>query len=205
MTDKLVPVFDIGGVFVDWNPLYLFRKLFDSEEEAVWFHDTIFTPQLNLEFDAGKPFAEGVAEQSARFPKYRQQILAFDERWNEMVGGYIADTIALHDELIDAGLPSYAITNFSAEKFGTIFETWPFITKFDGIVVSGMEGLIKPDYRIYYLFMDRFGLTPEQCVFIDDSEPNVVAARKLGMKACHFTGPGQLRKDLRALGLPLTE
>jgi 2-haloacid dehalogenase len=205
MTDPLVPVFDLGGVFVDWNPLYLFRKLFDSEAEAVWFHENIFTPRLNLEFDAGKPFAEGVAEQSLLFPRFRQQIVAFDARWQEMVGAFHDDTIALHDELMAAGLKTYAITNFSAEKFSTIFESWPFIARFDGIVVSGMEGLIKPDYRIFYLFLERFGLRASQCVFIDDSEPNVVAAGKLGMHALHFTGAVQLRKDLRGLGLPLAE
>ena len=43
MTDTLVPVFDLGGVFVDWNPMYLFRKLFDSEEDAQWFQDNICT------------------------------------------------------------------------------------------------------------------------------------------------------------------
>ena len=71
------------------------------------------------------------------------------------------------------------------------------------MVVSGLEKLVKPDPRIYRVFCERYGMAPESCVFIDDSEPNVIAARKFGMKAIHFTTPEALRKELIALGLPL--
>jgi 2-haloacid dehalogenase len=69
--------------------------------------------------------------------------------------------------------------------------------------VSGLEGLVKPDPRIYRVFCERYGLAPDSCVFIDDSEPNIVAARKFGMHGVHFKDPATTRKELIALGLPL--
>lgn len=198
-----IPVFDLGGVFVEWNPMLLFRKLFPSEEEAQWFYDNICTKDWNLEFDAGDIFAEGVARLTTRFPKYWREIQAFDHRWTETVGPFIDGTIKIHDELIEAEVPTFAITNFSWEKWVSRLGHWPFLEKFDGVVVSGLEDLVKPDPRLYRVFCDRYALAPESCVFIDDSEPNVVAARRFGMQAIHFTDAKTLRKELIALGLPL--
>jgi len=203
MSDTLVPVFDLGGVFVDWNPMYLFRKLFPTEEEAQWFHDTICTTDWNLEFDAGDIYAEGVAKLITRFPRYWREIQAFDLRWKETFNGIIQGTVDIHDELIAADIPTFAITNFSWEKWVSCLPEWPFLEKFDGVVVSGLERLVKPDYRIYRVFCERYGVAPQSCVFIDDSEPNVHAARKIGMNAIHFTSPQALRSELIGFGFPL--
>ena len=203
MIDPPVPVFDIGGVFIEWNPMWLFRKLFATEEDAQWFHDAICTPSWNLEFDAGDIFAEGVARLTARFPKYWREIQAFDTRWEETCGAFIEGTIAIHDELVAKDMPTFAITNFSWEKWVSRLGKWPFLEKFDGIVVSGLEHLVKPDPRIFRLFCERYSLAPEACVFIDDSEMNIVAARKFGMQAIQFTGAETLRRELIGLGLPL--
>lgn len=203
MSDYLVPVFDLGGVFVDWNPIYLFRKLFDTEEEAQWFQDNICTRDWNLEFDAGDIYAEGVARLITRYPRYWREIQAYDLRWKETFGDFIHGTIAIHDELVAADIPTFAITNFSWEKWMTCLGEWPFLEKFDGVVVSGLERLVKPDPRIFRVFCERYGLAPESCVFIDDNEANVVSARSTGMQALHFTTAETLRAELLALGLPL--
>jgi 2-haloacid dehalogenase len=203
MDDTLIPVFDLGGVFVDWNPIYLYRKLFPSEEEAQWFLDNVCTKDWNLTFDAGAIYAEGVAELISRFPRYWREIKAYDERWDEQFGDIIEGTVAIHDELVKADLPTFAITNFSWEKWMTRLGNWPFLEKFDGIVVSGLEGLVKPDPRIFRVFCERYGVAPESCVFIDDNKVNVESAKTFGMKAIHFTEPKALRKELIALGLPL--
>ncbi len=199
-----IPVFDLGNVFVEWDPMLLFRKLFATEEEAQWFHDNICTPDWNLEFDAGDTFDIGVAKLITRFPKYWREIQAFDLRWKETVGPFIQGTIAIHDELIAADIPTFAITNFSREKWISCLGEWPFLEKFDGVIVSGIEGVVKPDPRIFRIFCERYALAPESCVFIDDSPINVAAAQKHGMEAIHFTGDTKaLRKRLIELGLPL--
>jgi 2-haloacid dehalogenase len=203
MSEPLVPVFDLGGVFVDWNPMYLFRKLFADEEEAQWFQDSVCTLDWNLTFDAGDIYSEGVARLITRFPRYWREIQAYDTRWKETLGELKHGTIAIHDELVAAEIPTFAITNFSWEKWVSCLPDWPFLEKFDGVVVSGLEGLVKPDPRIYRVFCERYGLSPESCVFIDDSEPNVVSARKFGMQAIHFSTPEALRAELISHGLPL--
>lgn len=205
MSEPLVPVFDIGGVFVDWNPLHLFRKLFDTEEDAQWFGDTICTKDWNLEFDAGDIYAEGVAKLITRHPRYWREIQAYDTRWRETIGGTFEGTVAIHDELIAAEIPTFAITNFSWEKWVSMLGEWSFLEKFDGVVVSGLERIVKPDPRIYRVFCERYGLAPEACVFIDDSEPNVISARRTGMEAIHFTSPEALREELIGYGLPLSK
>lgn len=201
--DLLVPVFDIGGVLFDWNPLYLYRKMFDTEEEAVWFCENICTPEWNIGIDAGESYARAVTRKTAEFPRYWREIEAFNSRWDEMNGGIIEGTVAIHDELIAKDLPTFAITNFSWEKWQSVLPKFPFMEKFDGVVVSGLEGLVKPDPRIFKVFSERYGLAPENCVFIDDSEANILVAGKLGFKTVHFTSPEQCRADLIAHGLPL--
>lgn len=203
MPATLIPVFDLGNVFARWDPMFLFRKLFASEEEARWFLDNVCTLDWNLEFDAGELYAQGVAKLITRHPKYWREIQAFDLRWKETFGEIIAGTVAIHEELMAAGLKTYAITNFSWEKWITCLPDWPFLEKFDGVIVSGLEGLVKPDPRIFRLFCERFGVAPQDCVFIDDSDANVLGARKVGMKAVHFTTPELLRAELIGLGLPL--
>ena len=203
MSETPVPVFDLGGVFVDWNPMYLFRKLFPTEEEAQWFQDNICTKDWNLEFDAGETYAEGVAKLITRHPRYWREIQAYNLRWKETLGEFIQGTIDIHNELIEQEIPTFAITNFSWEKWVSCLPDWPFLEKFDGVIVSDLEKLVKPDPRIYRVFCERYGLAPESCVFIDDNPINVASARHFGMHAIHFTAADNLRSELKALGLPL--
>jgi 2-haloacid dehalogenase len=78
---------------------------------------------------------------------------------------------------------------------------YPFLDAFSGLVLSGDVGINKPDPRIYAILCERHGLDPAACVFIDDSERNVQAARDHGMAAVHFTDAASLSASLRALGL----
>ena len=82
-------------------------------------------------------------------------------------------------------------------------QRFPFINDFDGSIVSGHEGVCKPDPAIYALLFERYSITPERAVFIDDKLENVEAARRLGMHGIHFTDPQALPSALRALGLPV--
>ncbi|HEV3504119.1 MAG TPA: HAD family phosphatase, partial [Actinomycetes bacterium] len=146
----------------------------------------------------GRPFAAGVAELVERFPAHAAAIAAYHERWPEMLGGDIPGTVELLAELRAAGVPLYALTNWSAETFGIARERYEFLEWFDGVLVSGEERLIKPDPAIFELMVDRFGLDPGSTLYVDDSAANVAAAERLGFDAVRFTSPGQLRRDLAA-------
>lgn len=196
-------VFDIGNVLVDWNPRFLYRKIFPDEAEMEWFLGHVCTPAWNLEQDRGRSFKEALALLIAQYPHYEAAIRAFDERWTETISGPIAGTVALLESLRQQGVPDYAITNFSHEKFGIAKARFPFLAEFRGTIVSGEEKLLKPDPAIYRLLFDRYGLNPSECVFIDDSAANVEGARTVGMHALHFTGPERLTQELCDLGFPV--
>ena len=191
-------VFDLGGVLIDWDPRYLYRKLLADEGEVEEFLATVCTPEWNAEQDRGRPFAEGVAELVERHPAHAAAIAAFHERWPEMLGGDIPGAVELLAELRATGVPLYALTNWSAETFVVARERFAFLDWFDGLLVSGEERIIKPDPAIFELLLDRFGLDPGSTFYVDDSPANVAAAAALGLDAVRFTGPGQLRRDLAA-------
>ena len=189
-------VFDLGGVLIDWDPRYLYRKLLADEAAVEEFLATVCTPVWNAEQDRGRPFAEGVAELVEHHPAHAAAIAAYFDRWEEMLGGEIGGTVELLAELRAAGMPLYALTNWSAETFVIARERFELLSWFDGVVVSGEERMIKPDPAFFRLLLDRFGLAPEATFYVDDSEPNVAAARALGLDAVRFTGPEQLRREL---------
>ena len=191
-------VFDLGGVLIDWDPRYLYRKLLADEGEVEEFLATVCTPEWNAEQDRGRPFAKGVAELVERHPAHAAAIAAFHERWPEMLGGDIPGAVELLAELRATGLPLYALTNWSAETFVVARERFAFLDWFDGLLVSGEERIIKPDPAIFELLLDRFGLDPGSTFYVDDSPANVAAAAALGLDAVRFTGPGRLRRDLAA-------
>ena len=194
-------VFDLGGVLIDWDPRYLYRKLLADEAAVEEFLATVCTPEWNAEQDRGRPFAEGVAELVERHPVHAAAITAYHERWPEMLGGAVGGTVEVLAELRAAGVPVYALTNWSAETFGIARERFEFLAWFDGLLVSGEERMIKPDPAIFRLLLDRFGLDPGATFYIDDSPANVAAADRLGFDAVRFTSPAQLRRDLEARGL----
>ena len=190
--------FDLGGVLIDWDPRHLYRKLLADEAAVEEFLATVCTPEWNAEQDRGRPFAEGVAELVERHPEHAAAIAAYHERWPEMLAGEIPGAVELLAELRRAGVPLYALTNWSAETFVIARERFAFLEWFDGLLVSGEERLAKPDPAIFELLATRFGLDPAATLYVDDSAANVAVASALGFDAVPFTGPERLRRDLAA-------
>ncbi len=194
-------VFDLGGVLIDWNPRYLYRKLFDDAGEMEDFLATVCHSAWNLRQDAGWPVAEAAAEAKARHPGKAALIDAYYARWPEMMNGAIDGAVAILAELKDQGTPLYALTNWSAETFPHAQSRFAFLDWFRAIVVSGEVGMIKPDAEIYEFLLATHDLTAAETVFIDDKAENVEAARALGFHGIHFTEPESLRTALGDLGL----
>ncbi|MGF1609482.1 MAG: HAD family hydrolase [Kiloniellales bacterium] len=194
-------IFDLGGVLIDWNPRYLYRRLFDDEAAMEAFLVEVWNTDWIRQHDAGRPFAETVAELTALFPHHAEPIRALQDRWPETMGGAIDDTVALLDDLRTRGLSLYALSNFSAETFPHARERFDFLAWFDGLVISGECGLLKPDPRIYRLLFERYGIDPQRALFIDDVADNVAGAEAVGLRARRFTTPAALRRDLSDLAL----
>lgn len=195
-------VFDLGGVLIDWNPRYLYRKLFAGDEAAMeHFLTHVCNNAWNLAQDGGRTWADAIEVLSVAHPQHRPLISAYRERWDEMLNGPIQGTLDVLVELRDRGVPIYALTNWSAETFPIAKERYEFLGWFRDILVSGEEKLIKPDRRIFELLLSRNGLAAAESVFIDDALHNVAGAEAAGMSALHFQSPETLRADLAALGL----
>lgn len=196
-------MFDLGGVLIDWDPRHLYRKLFDGDEPAmeVFLRD-VCSPEWNARQDAGRPWPEGVAELVMRHPESRDLIEAFNTRWDEMLAGPIEGTVDILARLHAAGVPVYALSNWSAAKFLIARTRFHFLAWFRDIVISGDFGSNKPDPAIFHLLLKRNGLVPETTAFVDDSPANVAAAQGLGLIAFRFTGPAALHRQLAALRLP---
>lgn len=195
-------IFDFGGVILDWNPRYLYRRFFNGNLDAMEnFLTEIDFLNWNLEQDKGRPFAVGVAELSMQFPQYATLISAYDQYWEEAIAGPIQPTVDLLQSLKQAGHILYGLSNWSLEKFQIARPRYEFLNWFETIMVSGEVNLIKPDPRIYWLFLEKIGRTAQECVFIDDSKPNILTAIDLGFTAIHFESPEQLERGLKAQGL----
>ncbi len=194
-------VFDLGNVLVRWNPRLLYEQLITDADELERFFDTVITHDWIRAQDAGRSFDDGIALLTGQFPHYEAEIRAFWERWEEMVPGAIDGTVEILAELKERETPLYALTNWSHQTFPIARPRFPFFDWFDGIVVSGDIGMVKPDARIYRHLLGRFGLTAEDCVFIDDSATNVAGAEAVGIAGLHFQSPHKLRQELAELGL----
>lgn len=190
-------VFDFGGVLVDWNPHHLYDKYFGSREKAEWFLNNICLYSWNLQMDGGKPFAEGVAELQAEHPEWSEAIAIYHTRWIEMMNGEIEGMASVIRRLKAAGYGVYGLTNWSAETFPMVRDTYPVFQEFDGIVVSGEEHLLKPEEAIYKCLLERYDLQAEESLFVDDNADNVAGARNVGMKAIRFTSAEELERELK--------
>ena len=196
-------VFDVGNVLIDWDAKRVYRDHFDSDAEIEEFFAEIGFYTWNLMLDRGGTWAEAVAAHSARHPERAELIARFDRDWQLSVSGPIEGSVDLLHRLHDAGVPLYAITNFSTEKWAESLERFPFLrTRFRDVVVSAHENLVKPDPAIFELFLSRNGLEAEDCVFIDDSPANVAAAASIGIDAIQFETPQALSVRLFQRGLP---
>jgi 2-haloacid dehalogenase len=194
---KQAIVFDLGGVLIDWNPRHLYRKMFDGDEEAMErFLSEICTSEWNARQDEGRPFAEATEELITRHPEQAEFIRAFFDRWPEMIGGAIKETVEILDELKRAGYKLYALSNWSAETFPHARKRFGFLDWFDFTVISGEIGLVKPSREVFDFLLEKTGRRAEELIFIDDSTRNVIAARSLGFDAIHFCSSRQLRDEL---------
>jgi 2-haloacid dehalogenase len=195
-------IFDLGGVLIDWNPSYVFDKMFEDEDQKKHFFENICTSDWNEKQDAGRPLKEASEELVAKHPEWKEYIEAYYGRWEEMLGGPIDGTVEIFRRLKQTGkYKLYALTNWSAELFPIALERYDFLHWFDGRVVSGEEKMRKPFPEFYQLILERFQLNVAETLFIDDNVRNAKAAEAMGLKTIIFKSPTQLKEELINLGI----
>jgi 2-haloacid dehalogenase len=191
-------IFDLGGVLIDWNPHHLYRKLFTDEQEMKDFLANIATMDWNEEQDMGRPLQEGTDILVKQHPEHEANIRAYYSRWEEMLGGVMPDTVDLFKQLKATDrYKFYALSNWSAETMGIAQQRYDVLNWFDGMVISGVEKTRKPFPDFYHILLNRYHLKPEECLFIDDNNRNVLAAETLGVPSIHFTDAKNLELALK--------
>lgn len=195
-------IFDFGGVLIDWNPRYMYRTLFEEEEQMEYFLSQVCSPYWNEEQDGGRSLEEGTKQLLTKYPEWETEIRAFYGRWEEMLGGAIDGSVQILRKLhTDSKYRLIGLTNWSAETFPIAQERFDFLQLFEGILVSGEEKLKKPDPKIYELLLHRYKIDPTTALFIDDNLRNVKAARASGIPSIHFGTVAQLEADLKKIGV----
>lgn len=196
MTIPRSVIFDVGRVLFDWDLRYLFAKLIADSDELEWFVSNVVTPGWHFQSDAGGLLADMLPELKARFPDHIVLIDAYAARFNETIPGAMPGSLELVERLAAAGVPLFAITNFGHEFWEGFRPTQPIFDRFQDIIVSGTEKLMKPDPAIYRLALDRFGIDPAGALFIDDVAANVAGAESVGIAGHLFEGAAVLERDL---------
>ena len=194
-------VFDFGGVLLDWNPRYLYEKLFGNKEQMEYFLANVCNDSWNVQQDAGRPLAEATVILQKQFPEYKLMIQRFYDDWEIMLKGEIPENTVLIDQLKNKKYRLFGLTNWSGETFPIALEKYMFLHEFEGIVVSGDEKMIKPDKEIYLLLLNRYKLKAENSIFIDDNINNIKTANEIGFHTIHLNGNLNLENRFRQLGI----
>jgi 2-haloacid dehalogenase len=195
-------IFDFGNVLLEWNPKRVYQRYFQDDPEGMerFFKEVNFA-DWNLQQDKGRPFAEGVAVLSEKFPHYAQLIQAYHDNWIDSIGAAYIGTIDMLKQLKQAGYPLYGLSNWSAETFPLAREKYDFFDLFDDFVISGEVGHVKPDPEIFQILLAKIGRPAHECLFIDDALTNINRAQMMGFETIHFQSPEQLKISLRELKL----
>ena len=200
MTIKNI-IFDVGNVFVYWDPYLLFKKFFNTREEIDAFFEEVDFKNFIAVSDRGIPLETVVAELAAKFPHHKKPIEAYNTDWEVTIPGSVEGTLEMMLELKKAGYGVYGLSNFTKEKFPICAEKHGFGKHFDGLVVSGDVGEIKPEEPIYKILLSNYNLKPEECVFLDDRQENLDTAKRLGFHTILFTTAAKAEQELRAMGV----
>ena len=197
-------VFDLGNVLITWDPQLAIAKAVGAEQATRFMADEEFDFMAwNHQQDAGRSWDEGEQEAVRSHPHWEPAIRAYRENFPDSLVGAIEETVQILRELHVAGIPLFALTNWSEELFPVALSRFDFLDLFEDIIVSGEVGVGKPDPEIFEILQERIGHALVDCLFIDDSPTNIKAAGEAGLDAILFTDTGHLREDLAVRGLPL--
>jgi 2-haloacid dehalogenase len=198
-------VWDLGNVLIDWQPAAAIAAGV-GEDEARRFlaADDFDFMAFNHGPDSGGTWADAEDDVRRTHPHWVEHALAYRANFVASLAGEVPDSVDLVRELHAAGIPQWGLTNWSHELWPNAPRRFGFLDELlDGVVVSGTEGVAKPDPAIFAITAERVGLPTERLVFVDDKQLNVEAARATGMDGIVFTDAETLRRDLRDRGFPV--
>lgn len=189
-------IFDFGNVLVQWHPEVVYGEFFGDEAKAWWFLRHVADMDFRQRIDAGESMEDCIREKQAQYPEYEQAVELYRSKWREMLTDEVPGMREVISELRARNYEIFGLTNWSMETFPEARAHFGILQMIDRYVVSGAEGLVKPDPRLFQVLLDRYGLKAEECTFVDDNPDNVAAAKGMGMQGILFTNAETLRKEL---------
>lgn len=192
-------LFDIGHVLIDWDPEYLLRKILPNDAAIKRFRDEVLTQDSILAMDRGQSWDFQLEACARNNPEHLRTLEQYRDRWIETLGEPIQAVVDLKAALLDLRYPVYALSNYGTENMAWSQQKHPFLAAFDGRVISGHVGMIKPELGIYRHTIDRFSLVPEETLFIDNMAYNTSAAAELGFKTHTFVDPNDLLSEIKTI------
>ena len=189
-------LFDLGGVFFDWDPNYFFKDIFEKDDERKYFLTEVCNDEWNIQQDAGRTIKEAESVLIPKFPQYEEEIKMYYSNHRRMIKGTFTSSIKVLDKLKKQNYECYVLSNWSAETFVGMTDDYPFLQLFDGLLISGEDKLMKPDAAIYELAISRFNLIAQEPIFIDDKLENIEAAKNLNLKTIHLVDPNRIELEI---------
>lgn len=189
-------VFDIGNVLAGFNWQEFYKSFGFTDEIFEKLADATVKSSLWNEMDRGKMSDnELLAGFIANDPSIEDEIRQVFSDIKGMILRYDY-AIPWIKELKDRGYGVYVISNFAQKAYNECIEALDFLEETDGAILSYQVKMIKPAPEIYQLLCSQYNLKAQECVFIDDMEKNVEAARKEGMKGIVFHTLLQAKEEL---------
>tara|TARA_B100000787_G_scaffold169115_1_gene159419 strand:+ start:1226 stop:1819 length:594 start_codon:yes stop_codon:yes gene_type:complete len=189
-------LFDLGGVFFDWDPNHFYKDIFDKIEEREYFLNEVCNDKWNIQQDAGRTIKEAESILIPKFPHYEKEIKMYYKNHRNMIRGTFSSSIQILDKLKKQNYECYVLSNWSAETFVGMTTDYSFLQSFNGLLISGEDNMMKPNAEIYELAITRFNLIPQETVFIDDKLENIEAAKNLNLKTIHLVDPNKIELEI---------
>jgi putative hydrolase of the HAD superfamily len=192
-------IFDLGGVLIEWDPEEIIRKFTGDQELGALLLRSVFNHPDWAEKDRGR-YAN-----AELIPRFAQRTGLSQTELESLMRTVLdslvlmPDSLLLMDELISRGYPLYCLSNMPVEHYEHLRAKYNFWGKFNGLVISGLVKMVKPEPKIYQYLLKEFQLPASTCVFIDDSPINIEVAQKVGMMGIVFTDVQSCRQSLNAL------
>jgi 2-haloacid dehalogenase len=195
-------LFDLGGVVIHWDPGVAYREAFAQAPDLV---DRFLAGPLAelgaISCETPGSLAAMIRPFAERDPELVPLLEYFAGHWPTFVRGAIGPSVRLLERLRAARVPLYGLTNWPQATYPPRGPEFEFLDWFEGVVVSGAEGVRKPGVAIFERTIERFALDPRATVYVDDHPGNVETAAHLGFRAHRFESAPGLETFLVEQGL----
>lgn len=193
-------IFDIGNVLLNFQPEEFLTQYY-SKEVMGDLMTIIFASDEWVELDLGTMMIDDVIQSlTLKHPHYHDEIEFVLRKWTEMLTP-INEHVHIAYALKNAGYHLYLLSNFHYEAIQSMFDQYDFFHIFEGGVISAYEQAVKPEEKIYHILLERYHLSPQECLFIDDSLANILTAKRLGIQGIHLPYNSSLMTEIKNIGL----